>query len=345
MAKLRLGVIGAGAWTVWNHLPVLAKRRDDLEFTGVARKGAEELERIRADWGFAVASEDYRDVLAAGVDVCVVASPAALHHEHAAAAMRAGAHVLVEKPFTISSDDAWDLVRIAEEEQRHLVVSFGWNWGAVAQRARDLMREHPLGRLEHLEISMASPMRELFSAPERFEYEDGLVPDADTWNDPQLAGGGYGQAQLTHALGVGLWLTGLRARHAVAFLSTPNESGVELHDAIAVRYDGGATGTVSGYSAHGDEFRTELRAVGSEGQLHVVLEVGRERIALTRGGEEPIVEEPAAGAGEYECIGPPNTLVDLALGRDVENAAPAELGARTAELLELAYRGAVPAHA
>ena len=41
MAKLRLGVIGAGSWAVASHLPNFAKRREDVEFVGVARKGPE----------------------------------------------------------------------------------------------------------------------------------------------------------------------------------------------------------------------------------------------------------------------------------------------------------------
>jgi predicted dehydrogenase len=123
--KLRFGVIGAGSWAVASHLPNFAKRRDEVEFVGVARKGPELLEKIRDDWGFAVASEDYRDVLDAGIDVCLVASPTAFHHEHAKAALEAGAHVLVEKPVTIEPADAWDLVETAERSERHLVCSFG----------------------------------------------------------------------------------------------------------------------------------------------------------------------------------------------------------------------------
>ena len=47
MAKLRLGVIGAGSWAVASHLPNFAKRRDEVEFVGVCRKGPELLEKIK----------------------------------------------------------------------------------------------------------------------------------------------------------------------------------------------------------------------------------------------------------------------------------------------------------
>ena len=56
---------------------------------------------MKTDWGFAVAREDYRDILDAGMDICLVASPHGRHYEHAKAALEAGAHVLCEKPFTV----------------------------------------------------------------------------------------------------------------------------------------------------------------------------------------------------------------------------------------------------
>jgi predicted dehydrogenase len=58
MSRLRLCVLGAGSWVVKCHLPNLARRRDSVEFVGVCRTGAEELEYLRDDWGFEVASED-----------------------------------------------------------------------------------------------------------------------------------------------------------------------------------------------------------------------------------------------------------------------------------------------
>ena len=126
MSRIRVGVVGAGSWTVSSHLPNLL-RHEDVELVAVARKGPELLQRIQSDFGFGSASEDYRDVLAAGVDVCVVASPSGLHHEHARAALEAGCHVLCEKPFTIDAEQAWDLASYADEVGRALVVAFGWN--------------------------------------------------------------------------------------------------------------------------------------------------------------------------------------------------------------------------
>ena len=344
MAKLRLGVIGAGSWAVASHLPNLARHADEIEFVAVSRLGRALLDRIRERYGFATASEDYRDVIAAGIDICVVSSPAGLHHEHAKAALEAGAHVLVEKPVTIDPRQAWDLVETARRVNRHVVVSFGWNYKPMVRQAKRLMETGGgIGQIEQVTIHMASVTRELLSNTGAYPASaPDAVPEAATWTDPALSGGGYGQAQLSHALGLALWLTGLRGKQAFAFMSAPLSAPVELHDAIALRYDNGAIGTLAGGASHAgannNKHQLEVRAIGSEGQFHIDLE--REIVWRYRRPDDDVRLDLEPDAGVYDCVGPIDALVDLARGHDVENCSPIELGARTVEILDAAYRSA-----
>ncbi len=341
--KLRLGVIGAGSWAVASHLPNFQQRRDEVEFVGVSRKGPELLEQIKDDFGFRVASEDYRDVIEAGLDICLVASPTALHHEHAKAALEAGAHVLVEKPVTVDPADAWDLVETAERHDRHLVCSFGWNFLPMLRAAKELMEERGIGEVEQMVVHMSSATRELLSNTGAYpDASPESVPEQRTWTDPRLSGGGYGQAQLSHALGFALWLSGLRGAEVFALMSTILDSPVEHYDACSIRYTNGAIGTLAGGSAHlgydDNKHQLELRAIGSEG--HFVCDLQRELLWLYRADGEDTKVPVQPGEALYNCDGPPHALVDLALGKDVRNWAPGELGARTVELLDAAYRSA-----
>lgn len=341
MAPIRVGVIGAGSWTVASHLPNLA-RHADVEFVGVSRKGPDLLGKIAKEYGFQVASEDYRDVLAAGVDVCIVASPSGFHAEHALAALEAGAHVMCEKPVTIDPESAWMLARRADELGKAFVVSFGWNYKPMIQKAKAMMDEGGIGTLEHMTVHMASATRELLSntgaypgaAPE-------AVPEQQTWTDPSLSGGGYGQAQLTHALGLAFWLTGARVESGFAAMSAPLGAPVELHDAIVYNYEGGGIGVLSGGSAHlgvnNNKHALEVRAIGSEGQL--LVDVEREAVWLFRNGEE-VKLSLEDGDGAYDCIGPIDAVLSAARGETFVNQSPAELGARVVEALDIAYRSA-----
>jgi predicted dehydrogenase len=326
---------------VASHLPQLA-RSEDVEFVSVARKGPELLAKIREKYGFAIASEDFRDVLAAGVDACIVASPSGLHYEHAKAALEAGAHVMCEKPVTIDPAQAWDLVDVAERNGRHLIISFGWNYRPMVARAKALMESVGIGTLEHLSVHMSSQTRELLSNTGAYPDADPeAVPEARTWTDRSVSGGGYGQAQLSHALGLALWLTGARVQSGFALMTAPLDAPVELHDAIVYAFDGGAIGTVSGGSAHlgagGNKHALEVRAIGSDGQL--LIDVEREAIWLFHRGSEQRLDL-ADGEGRYDCAGPIEALLSAGRGEPFVNQSPGELGARTVEALDIAYRSA-----
>jgi predicted dehydrogenase len=335
--KLRVGVIGAGAWAVTSHLPALAARGDEVEFTAVCRKGRSELVRIADQFGFTQMSEDYRDVVNAGLDACIVASPAAYHYEHCLAALRSGAHVLIEKPMTLSSGDARELVDLADGSGRHLVVAFGWNYLPTFRTAKALLDEHGVGEVEHVVINMGSATRELFAGSSSDSSGNPDEPaETATWTDPQLSGGGYAQGQLSHAFGFLLGLCPLTPSTVYAIGGGPGRSEIELHVAAAIRFANGATGAVSGASFHSgaqsNRHQLEFRIFGSEGQMHVDLE--RDRIWLWRQdtGDHPI--ELAPGTGTYDCTGPVDALVDLALGRPVSNNSPGRLGLSTVLVLE-----------
>lgn len=341
MSKIRVGVIGAGSWAVASHLPNLAKDKD-VEFIGVSRKGPELLNKIKNDFNFSIASEDFRDVLDAGIDICIVGSPTRLHHEHAMAALKSGAHVMCEKPVTIDPKQAWELDETAKKLNKHLVIAFGWNYLPMLQRAKELMQERGIGELEHMAITMASQCRELLSNTGAYpDAASEFLPEQSTWTDPRISGGGYGQAQLSHALGMGLWLTDSRIESGFALMTAPLNAPVELHDAITYKFDNGAIGVVAGGSSYVDAHRKthslEVRAIGEKGQLLVDIERaavwlydGKENIELSLDEKE----------GYYNCDGPIQAILKAAKGEEFINQSPGHLGARTVEALDIAYRSA-----
>lgn len=342
MEKLRVGVIGAGSWALAAHLPTLAQR-PEVELVAVCRKGDVLLQKIQSDYGFPVASEDYQDVLAQDLDLVVVASPSAFHHEHATAALSSGAHVLCEKPMTIDPAQAWDLVSTSEATGKEVLLSFGWDYMPIVRDSVSLLARHDIGRLEHMTIHMSSATRELLSNTGAYPgAAEESVPEAATWTDPKISGGGYAQAQLSHALGLALRLVPERVAAASAFTSAPLDAPVELHDAVAVTYDGGGVGVLSGGSSHvgawGNKHELEVRAIGSHGQF--IVDVHRELAWVFKpdGIDERL--DLQSGDGDYQMSGPANALVDVGLGRLDANCAPAELGARTVEALDLVYRSA-----
>lgn len=347
MKKARIGFIGAGWWATSNHMPVLAGRQD-VELVGVCRLGREELKKVQERFGFAFATEDYRELLEkCELDGVVVASPHTLHFEHARAALEKGLHVMCEKPMTTQAAHARELVRLAQEKGVQLIVPYGWHYKPFVQEARKWLEAGGVGRIEYVLCHMASPIRGLLSGAgmnvDEVSGQSGkslFNPDPRTWADPQVAGGGYGHAQISHSSGMMFWLSGLRAHSAYSAMSGPGAQ-VDLYDAISVRFTEGAIGTVSGAgNVPTDQgFQVDIRIFGSEGML--LLDCERARLELRRHDKAHKTVELAPGAGGYECNGPPNNFADLVLGKTGVNWAPGEAAMRSVELLDAAYRSAV----
>lgn len=344
-ARARIGFVGAGWWATANHMPILSAR-EDVEMTAVCRLGAAELAAVKERFGFRHAFEDYREMLAeVELDGVIVASPHTLHYEHAKAALERGLPVLCEKPMTTRAEHARELVRLAEEKGVPLLVPYGWHYKPYLQRAKKLMDDGAVGSVEFVMCHMASPIRKLLRGdepdlPDGGQSCDALFgPTASTWADPDIAGGGYGHAQISHSSGLMFWLTGLRAQSVYAQMSAPG-SRVDLYDALSVRFESGAIGSFSGAGTtpEGNPFQVDIRIFGSEGVL--MIDVERERLELRRDDKQDVTEFPPRGTGDYACDGPPNNLIDLILGKTTENFAPGWTGMRSVELLDAAYRSA-----
>jgi scyllo-inositol 2-dehydrogenase (NADP+) len=83
----------------------------------------------------------------AAVELVVVAAPNATHHELARTALGAGRHVVVDKPFTVTSAEADDLIRLARERGRRLSVFHQRRWDADFLTVRRCVDEGLLGRV------------------------------------------------------------------------------------------------------------------------------------------------------------------------------------------------------
>jgi len=337
MTKARIGIIGAGWWAAANHIPEL-KKNPDCEIVGVNRLGAEELAAVQRTFGIERGFEDYQEMLdTVPMDGVVISSPHILHFEHASAALEKGCHVLVEKPLTTNAKDARALVKLADAKRRSIVVPYGWNFKAWVNDARRLVQR--LGRIEHVVLQMANALDDLFAGKPMLETEGAMFrPPASTWADPKAAGG-FGWGQLVHPLGLLFRVADLKPEAVFAATGKP-PTAVDYYDAAVVRFEGGATASVSGAATlpKGRPVQIDIRIFGGEGML--LLDIERERLELRRrdGDDEVIALQP--GAGGYECAEPLRVLVDLCLGRNTQNPASGMVGQRAVEVLDAMYRSA-----
>jgi predicted dehydrogenase len=336
--RVRIGIVGAGWWATTNHLPILA-RRLEVELVGVCRLGEAELRQVQEKFGFDYATENYEEMIGkCALDGVVISSPHHLHFGHAEKALRAGAHVMVEKPMTTNSVDARALVAIAEKAKREILVPHGWNFRSYVDQARDLVRSGAIGEVQHVTLQMASPAAALFNGePYPGTEHDMFRPASSTWAD---AGhfGGYGWGQLPHLLACLFRIADDLEPESVFAFAGSSKTGVDMFDGVAIRFRGDKTGALSGAGTvpMNSRFQVDLRLFGTAGVL--MLDIEGERLRVLREDGKHVDVRFAAGTGDYECIEPVHRFVDICLGRAVDNAANGSIGRKSVEVIEAIYR-------
>ena len=124
MSRHRLGIIGCG-WIAPFHVEALNRLSDRVEVCWTADPELERAEHIAAKLtsGDVDVLRDYRAGLD-HVDAVAVLVPHHLHHPITMEALRAGCHVLLEKPFALTLAEADDMIAEAEARGKTLMVAY-----------------------------------------------------------------------------------------------------------------------------------------------------------------------------------------------------------------------------
>lgn len=147
MQRLRTLIVGAGRGRA--HVRSLRALPERYDVAGVVDLDAERLRRLCAEEGLApeLAYGSLGAALAAGsCDAVVVATWARTHEELVEQALAAGAHVLVEKPFTLTLASARRLLALAAQRARKIAVVQQWRYLPGQRTVRRLLRERRWGQ-------------------------------------------------------------------------------------------------------------------------------------------------------------------------------------------------------
>ncbi len=153
MGKVNIGVIGFGYWgpNLVRNLHTLGESavRCIADLAEGRRKHAVELYN-----GAIEVTEDYRRLLHdAAIDAIVVASPVRTHFPLAKEALEADKHVFVEKPLTASVAEAEELVTLAAERGRVLMVGHVFEYNPAVNKLKELVHSGELGKVMYLAMA------------------------------------------------------------------------------------------------------------------------------------------------------------------------------------------------
>ena len=278
MSQIRWGIVGAGG--------IAQKFARDL---AVARGGVvhaiagRDLTRAR-EWaqalGASLAYDSVRDLAEEkSVDIVYIATPHQAHYEAAKTLLSCGKPVLVEKPMTVNSAQARELIELARAKNLFLMEALWTRFLPLYRRLRRLLDEGGIGPVRAVSSSFC--VRADHDAKKR-------------WMNPDLAGGSL--------LDLGVYCLAmtqlvLRTRpSAVSAVAVMSSTGVDEMLSAALSYPCGAVANmVCGLAAHGDN---RLVIAGEKGTVEVPSNfiAAQKAVIVCRDGKTSM-EEPFRGEG------------------------------------------------
>ena len=202
------------------------------ELVSISGRDASAVEEARARLGWAEATTDWREQVAdERVGLFVNGGPNVLHAEPTIAAVRAGKHVLSEKPLALNADEAHAMWRAAEDAGVVHTTGFNYRFVPAVRLARELVRSGELGQIVHFRA--------------RYLQSWGWDAPADDWHfDPKIAGTGALGDLGAHSIDLARFLVGEIAAVGATVRSFVPGHAVDDAFVATVDFDSGATGTL-----------------------------------------------------------------------------------------------------
>jgi predicted dehydrogenase len=300
MSRLRVGVIGTGAFAEVCHVPGL-QASPGAGVVAIAGRRRERAEELAARFRIPHACRDASELVArADIDAVAICTPNALHREQALLAFASGKHVFCEKPLGASLAEAEEMAAAAAASGRVHQVAFTYRYLHGVAELRRRVRAGDVGE----------PYR--FRA--HHEYWFGMRPGAPiTWRERRDASGaGVLFDSGSHLMDLARWLLGPVAAVQCALQTLPRRAvdpasgelrAVETDDlaTCALRFASGARGSWHASRITPQRTENHVQVVGREGALEALLSRGRlDRLRFVAAGESewrdlPLPEEAGRG--------------------------------------------------
>ncbi len=271
--RIRLGMVGGGEGAFIGAVHRMAARLDDHYqlVAGALSSTPEKARRSGEALGLDPARTygDFREMARRearrkdGIEAVSIVTPNHMHAPAAEAFLKAGIHVICDKPLTTTLKDALKLKALAEKSGLIFAVTHNYTGYPMVRHARAMVQAGELGEIRLVQVEY--PQDWLTT-----KLEDSGQKQAGWRTDPARSGAGGCIGDIgTHAYNLADYVTGLPVTELCAELTTFVE-GRRLDDnaQVMLRYANGARGLLwASQVAPGNENNLKLRVYGTKGGL------------------------------------------------------------------------------
>lgn len=280
-------VVGLGRHPDLRMVPAIRQARD-ARLLAVCGRDVGRAKAFAQKHGAEASYDNYEALLRhPGVEAIYVASPNALHRQHAIAAARVGKHVLCEKPMALAEEDGRAMVDACRAAGVKLGVCFHLRHHPAHREMQRLIRSTAIGEVTLAEAQWASGARGYAEPPRRPALQA-------WWEDPELVGGGTMMGTGVHCIDLLRFFSGREVTEVSALTDGQTEARpLENRACFALRFQGGLLAQVIAARVVPDP-RNDVVVYGSKARLR-----GVGTVSMSFGGELELTSDSTVGRTQY----------------------------------------------
>ncbi len=319
--KIRIGVIGCGKIAQVRHIPEYAANSDCelCAFYNPTRSRAEDMAAKYGGKVYDSAEELLSDPNLDAVSICAANN---VHASLSILAMRAGKHVLCEKPMAVTLEEAEEMVKVSEETGRFLMIGQNQRLAKAHVEAKKLLDEGLIGKVLTFRTAFGH------GGPETWA----IKPGKDTWFFDKTKAAMGAMADLgVHKTDLIQFLLGQTVVRTTAHLSTLDKRGADdeligVDDNAVCIYEmsGGAFGTMTAsWTYYGAEDNSTV-LYGTKGIMRIYDDPAHSIVVKMADGEEKVYDVEQIQTNDNQTA---SGVIDLWIDCLKSNTAPEISGA------------------
>lgn len=229
-SKVSIGLVGCGR-IAQRHAEHINSKAKLIAVCDIVKEKADSL-AAKYD---ATAYYDLDEMLAAetGMELISICSPNGLHAEHAIKALKAGYHVLCEKPMALTSQDCGEMIKASERTNKRLFAIKQNRFNPPVEAVKKVIDDGKLGKIMSVQLSCFWNRN-----PDYY---------SNSWKGTKLLDGGTLYTQFSHFIDLLYWMVG-DVKTVQAYVGNYAHQGIiEFEDTgvVIMEFSNGAIGTIN----------------------------------------------------------------------------------------------------
>lgn len=255
-SKLKWGVAGCGRFSEKVFIPAiqLLRKNDVVSLFSNSKERADELAK---KFGITNSFSDYDEFLKSEINCVYVSSANAHHYEQVIKAAKAGKNILCEKPLSVNSSEAGEMVKVCEDKGVQLAVNYVYRFNPLIKKSKELIDGGYIGKLVSINLN----------------FNIDFVPSSNFRYNKLLSGGGALRDIGTHMIDL-LRFFGGEVRNIEGFIDNIiYKSEVDDFAAAIVQFENGGYGYFN-VSFNNKKAFNRIDILGHQGALSIEKLIG-----------------------------------------------------------------------